>query len=302
MSKQIKQSKNAIALLITVLFVIVITVAIGFGLRQVNEASSLVKNESFMYQSNILVEDIISVLQNSPDVARVADTNSSDELFNLLSQASFIPFESSGFEIVLKLHSARAKFNPNNLNEQTSNALREYMSINMVNNQYVDILLDTINGVKIDNSYNSRIFDENPYLFRDYIVSRKHLEQVNDFFTKEYNDNSLKNVAFENLFYFGSDKNSSVDLNYATQEVWELMLGCQKERAEFLALNAGVYSDVESLDLSNGELENLQRFKTSFSEPILFVEIEIQQSDNRAHISFEYDIENKKGSNFVYEI
>ncbi len=297
-----KQNRNAIALLITVLFITVITVAIGFGLRQVNDASQVVKDESFMYQSNIIIEDILKILQTSPDIARAADANSSEELFMLLSQASFIPFESEGVSMVLKLQSARAKLNPNSLTQEGIEGLREYMSLKMVNNQYVDIFLDAMRGIKVDNSYNSRIFDEKPYLFRDYIASQKHIADINDFYMKEYNDNALQKIAFENLFYYGNDGNTSVDLNYATPEVWELLLGSTQERAEFLSQNAGAYSDFESLELNSDELERLQRFSTSFFEPILFVEIEIEQNESRAHISFEYDIKKKKGSHFVYEI
>jgi len=300
---QSKRQRNAIALLITVLFVIVISVAIGFGLKQVNNASQVLKDESFIYQSSIIVEDVLNILKTSPDVARAGDANASEELFMLISQAGFIPFESSGIEIVLELSSARAKLNPATLNTtQSKEAFREYMNLNMVNNQYTDILLDTMSGVKADNSYNSAIFDENPYLFRDYIASQKHLEQVNDFYTKEYNDNSLKNIDFENLFYFSADTNTSIDLNFATSEVWRVLLGTTKERAEYIAQNAGSYSDLDSLSLSDDEYERLKVFKTSFFEPILLVKIAIKEDKSRAHVTFEYDIKNKKGSNFVYEI
>ena len=141
--------KRAIALLITVMFVMLITVAIGFGLKQINKSASMLSQENFMYQSSIIVEDILNILQNSPDVARVADANSSTELFILLSQASFVPFEVANMSVVLKLSSARSKFNPSTLNVKTTEALREYMSMKMVNSQYVDILLDAMSGISV---------------------------------------------------------------------------------------------------------------------------------------------------------
>lgn len=299
-----RESRNAIALLITVMFVIVISVAIGFGLKQVNTAAKIIKDEKFMYQSSIIIEDVLNILKSSADVARAGEVNATDELFTLLSSASFIPFESSGVEIVLKLKSARAKFNPSQLdaNINTSQAFVEYLNNKMVNSQYLDILLDNVSGVKNDNSYNSAIFDENPYLFRDYIASTKHLQIINDFYSQEYNDNSLERINFENLFYFTQDKNTSIDLNYATTEVWELLLGTSKERADFLRENAGAYTDYNSLNLNTNELERLHKFKTSFFEPIILVTIEIKQNDSTSNILFEYDIKKKKGSHFVYEI
>lgn len=296
------KARNAIALLITIMFVIVITVAIGFGLTQVNSASKIIKDEHFMYQSSIIIEDVFNILKNSPDVARVADSNSSDELFVLLSSAAFIPFESSGVEIVLKLESARAKFNPAQLDINTTQSFVDYLNAKMVNTQYLDILLDSISGVKEDNSYNSAIFDENPYLFRDYVTSAKHLKKINEFYAQEYNDNALAKINFENLFYFTADKNTSIDLNYATAEVWELLLGTTVQRAEYLATNAGAYSDDASLELNDDELERLKKFKYSFFEPIVLVNIEIKENDSRSRIAFEYDIKKKKGSNFVYEL
>jgi len=297
-----QRSKEGIALLITVLFVIVITVAIGFGLKQVNRASESLKSEKFLYQSSIIVEDVLNILKNSPDVARSGDENASDELFTLLSQASFIPFEMQEMQLVIKLSSARAKFNPAALDANSTLALREYMNRKMVNSQYVDILLDSMSGIKADNSYNSAIFDTNPYLFRDYIASQKHLDMLNEYYKSEYNDNALQKVALDELFYFGTDANTTIDLNYATSEVWQLLIGAEQERGEFLAENAGDYSDISSLELNDDEEERLQRFKFSFFEPILLVEVEIVEDKHEAYIRFEYDIKKKVGSNFVYEI
>lgn len=299
-----KQSRRAIALLITTMFVIVITVAIGFGLKQVNEASKIVEDEKFMYQSRIILEDVLNILKTSKEVQLVLESDSAEGLFILISQAGFIPFENSGLEIIMKISSARGKFNPSQLKDSLvrQDAMKQYLNNYMINNQYVDILVDSMGGIKDDNSYNSRIFDEKPYLYRDYIASSEHLEEINDFYTKEFNDNSLKKINFDDLFYYSVDANSSIDLNYATTEVWEMLLSTTKERAEFLADGAGSYIDNESLNLNDNELEHLALFQTSFFEPILFVEVEITKKDSTSNINFEYDIKEKKGSNFVYEI
>lgn len=297
-----KKSKKGIALLITVMFVIVITVAIGFGLKQVNTAASVIQKENFMYQSTLLVEDVLNILKKSPDIKSVVDSNSSDNLYIFLSQAAFIPFEVSGLEIILKVSSARAKFQPSQLDNNNSSLMRQYLNNYAINSQYVEILADNFGGIKEDNSYNSRIFDEKPYLFRDFIASSAHLQEINEFYTKEYNENSLSNIDFDNLFYFGSDSNVSIDLNYATPEVWELMLGTTRARAEELSLGGGAYASIADLGLNDDEIRNLGLFKTSFFEPILFVEVEIAQNKSSSKISFEYDIRAQKGSNFVYEI
>ena len=300
-------SRRAMALLVTMMFVVAITVAIAFGLKQVNSASSVIKSENFIYQSSMLVEDILNILENSKAVQKVIDSNSSSDFYAFLSQAAFIPLEVDGLEVVVKISSARSKFNPNELVEggkiQKNRVamLKQYFTTHMVNSDYVDILLDNMSKIKADNSYNSRIFDANPSLFRDYIASVKHLKKINDFYAQEYNDNSLKNINFKNLFYFSSDRDIAIDLNYATPEVWEMILGCQKDRAKFLSDGGGGYEKEADLNLQPEEIVNLHKFKVSYYEPIIQVEIEIMQNDNDAKVRFEYDIKKKKVSNFVYE-
>ncbi len=298
-----QKSRNGIALLITLMFVIVITVAIGYGLKQVNDATKIAKQEKFIYQSSVIVEDIINILNNSQELQAAAENNSSSDFYLFLSQTAFIPFEYEGMEIVFKIKSARGKFNPSMLSSATSQYLKEYVTRYNINAQYVDILEDNIKGIKVDNSYNSTIFDENPYLFRDYIASAKHLKIINDYYTKEYHDNALKNVAFDELFYYTDDKNITIDLNYATAEVWEFMLGCSKERATLLSEAGGSYVSMENLNLNNTEKERLQKnFKISFFEPVVQVELDIRLDESYSKVNFEYDIKKKKGSNFVYEI
>ena len=295
--------RKGIALLITLMFVIVITVSLGYALTQVNNASDTLKQEKFLYQTSFIVEDVLRMLKNAPQVQEIVDSNSSESLGLLLTQSMYIPLNLEDTKLVLKISSARSKFNPKNFTVKNLPIMKQYLNVNMVNSEYGDILFDAISGIKDDNSYNSRIFDENPNLFRDYIVSSAHLKQINNFYTKEYNDDALKNIDFDQLFCYGEDTNTSVDLNYATAELWEMMTGTNKERASELQANGfGAYASFEDLGLNTTELASLKKFKTSFFEPILFIELDIQKDKNQAKISFEYDIAQKKGSNFVYEI
>jgi len=297
------KSRNAIALLVTVMFVMVISVAIAYGLQQVNSATKLVKKENSLYQMNMLVEDILNILQNSQELHSSVENNASSDFYAFLSQASFIPIEYEGISVVLKLRSARRGFNPASLNSTTSVYLKEYLGKYGITSRYVDILLDNVGGIKKDNSYNSTIFDENPYLFRDYIASAKHLRTINIYYTKEYNDNALENIDFKKLFYYGADKNTSIDLNYASTELWEFMLGCSKERAELLSSRGGFYTSYKDLDINDAEQKILKRdFKTSFLEPVIEVEVMITLNGTNSKVYFEYDIKKKRGSNFVYEI
>jgi hypothetical protein len=300
--------RRAIALLITVFFIIAISISLGISLKQVKEASNEVESEAFMLQSALILDDVSNILKNSQELDAVVKDNSVDSLFLFLSEVAFIPFESNGMKVGIEISSARSKFNINSLrdtnssNPQKAEAMQSYLSNFAINDDYVAILLDNMSQIKEDNSYNSAIFNENPYLFRDYIVSKKHLDEINNFYMQNTHENAITKIEFEKLLYFSKSKSYFVDLNYATKDTWRLLLGCDELRAEELALGGGMYLKEEDLALSDVEKEMLKRFETSFYEPYLDVKVEISKNNQRAFIRFEYDMKTKKGSNFVYEI
>jgi hypothetical protein len=302
-----QMKKTGIALLITLLFIMAISISIGVGLKYVNDASAEVENENFLFQSRVVTDDIINLLKNSKEMEAIAKDNSIEGLFIFLSQSGFIPFEIADLKVSIEIGSARAKFNPNTLSDgnnsielQRVDALKEYVSRYRVEHTYVDILLDNMNPA--NNSYNSSIFNDNPYLFREYISSDAHLEEINDFYTQTHYDNNLKNIDFDKLFYLSPDRHTKIDLNYATPEVWEMILGVDKQRAEQLSLGSGSYTDLESLALDEEEIISLGRFDVSYFEPSLDIRLHISKDDKSADIKFEYDIKNKKGLNFSHAI
>ena len=299
------KSKNAIALLITLIFIIAITASIGLGFKYIKESSKEVVAENFIYQSKVSVDDILTILKKLPELKNI----SKDSFTSFLEKAKDIPFKTLNLDIHIQIQSARSRFNINNLinnnkiiNQKTTNALREYFSKNMINNDYVDILLDNMAGVSKDNSYNSDIFNQEPYLFRDYIASKKHLLKINNFYKKTYHDNNLKNINFNKLFYFSDRRDLTIDLNHANIQTWEMILGVDVSRAQQLYLASGSYAKLDDLKLSIEEKEALSRFKISFFEPIIEVTIQMTQNNEYSKVRFEYNIKNKKGSNFTYDI
>ncbi len=292
--------RKAIALLITVFFIMLITLSVGVGLKYVNNGSKSMQSEQFTLQSSMILDDVLKLLKTSEELAQI---DSSDGLALFLAESSFIPFESNGISVIIEISSARAKINPNSLTSKPRvDTFKNYLMLKMVNMEYADLLSDAIGGIKEDMSYNTDIFAQKPYLFRDYIASDKHLLEINDSYMKTYHDSNLKNIDVEKLFHISKDKNSSLDLNYANSSAWELMLGCDENRAEMLSANAGVYTAIEDLLLSDEEKISLAKFQTSFFEPYVHVKIAISEKESSSNIEFEYDIKLKKGSNFVFKV
>ncbi len=303
-----KQTRNGIALLLTVMFVIVISVIISQTLKEVNVGARTITKEAFMYQVHALLGDLLVMLQKSSDLQTIAENNSSiDELAIFLDQTEALPFATEGLDMLIEISSARSHYLITNLdNTQKSAYLGAFLNNYGVNSEYVALLFDGISGIKEDGSYNSAIFDTYPELFRDYIVSQEHLEIFNNFYKREYSDNSIDKIDFSKLFAFGpkADNNTTyrVDLNYATQEVWELLLGCSKERAKQLSNHVEMFEKIEDLSLSQQEKAHLEAFEYSFFEPYIMINIALQKDQMHAKVSFEYDIKKKRGYNFVYEI
>lgn len=166
-----------------------ITLSIGIGLKQVNSAKSTIKNENFLLQTNIVLDDVLTLLKNSKELEFVKTNSEALDIF--LAQSEFIPFEASGIRVGISIKSARAKIDLNGLlsipledgkpepEELTTfkNLLNKYN----VNLAYVDMLRDSVS--KYDMNYYQRtdILDAKPDIFRDYIVSDEHLREINEF-------------------------------------------------------------------------------------------------------------------------
>ena len=298
-------SRKGIALLVTVMFVIIISVAIGYNLMQVKNASHIVQKEKMLYQNSMILADVLEILKNSQEIQNIVKERSIDDLYLFLSTAQTIPLQLQSGKVTLVISSARKRFNINELDKKNEVVLQEYFAKMMLSSAYVDVLKDCmrINQEKKQyNNYNSVIFDENPYLFREYIASKKHLDIINDFYLQEYGDENIKNIAFERLFRFSKERSEAVDLNYATPEVLMLLLGATKDRADMIYTLPKPFKSLEDLHLDANEKTTLSKFRTSFFEPYLHVEINIQRDKQFGTMRFDYDMNLKKGSNFALEI
>jgi len=292
---------KGIALLITVFFVMLISVALGISLKYVKKSTQSLSRENFLLQVSVITEDILTILKTYPELNQVTD---GDSLFIFLSHAAVIPLHANNLEINIQMKSARGKINPNVFTtKKRLSALNVFMLQHAVNEEYSLMIKDSISRIKADNMYNTDIFSENPYLFRDYIASDEQLMNLNRLYKQKYHENSLDKLAIFDLFYTSPDTNSSVDVNYATPLVWELLLHCDESRAENLSLNGqGLYTKLEDLGLSDDEKVSLSKFPISYYKPIVDVEVSINDKHNSTIIRFEYDIKLKKGTHFVVKI
>lgn len=303
------RARNAIALLLTLFFIIAITVLVGIGLRYVHTMAEDVQKEKFLLQSRIILDDVLRLLKTSSEINAIVDANSSEAFALFLAQSAYLPLSTQEMEVNIEISSARAKLNVNSFRDSNNtlsiervDRFKEYLNFHNVDYSYADILLDGMFGVKEDLSYNSDIFYAHPHLFRDYIASPEHLRYFNNYFKNRYRYNTLENIDFQELFYYSKDQQSAIDLNFATVETWMFLLGIDRVQAKLYYDKAGFCSDYECLGLGALEREKIEKFRVSFYEPIVAVNVTMYQNNLKAVISFEYDLKSKKGSYFVYKI
>jgi len=303
---QTRYMKNAIALMITLFFIMALSVSIGLGLKYVKEGAQSVNEEDFTFQARSVLEDFLIMLQNTPQIASI---NSADTLSLFLSQASYIPINNKDVNVIIEISSAREKMSPIILNTQEKRDMfKSFLSSNAVNaEEYMNILDDMMDGIKEDATYKSDIFNTHPTLFRNYIASDKHLQETNKFYMQTYHDDSIKNIKTDELFYLSTERNATkykMDLNRIKPICWQVILGCDEQRAEALSANEGFYTNINDLGLSDDENLSLTKFSQNISyyEPFLAIKILILKKHHRAKISFEYNLKSKRGSNFVFEV
>ena len=300
-----KKMRNAIALMITLFFVMALTVSIGLGLKYVKEGAQSVNQEQFLIQIRSVLADFLTMLRKTPQITSI---NSADTLSLFLSQASLIPLSNNDMSVIIQMGSARDKISPEILNTKVKrDAFLAFLARNGINPDYLNILDDLMGGIKVDGSYKSDIFTNRPTLFRNYIASKQQLEVADTFYIEQFHEQSLQKITPTKLFYTSAESNASnykMDLNHIKPMVWEILLGCDKQRAETLSANGGYYTNENDLGLSEDENLSLMRFhqNISFYEPFIAIKITIIKDDEQAIISFEYNLQSKKGSNFVLEV
>ncbi len=287
--------RKGVALLVTVFFVMAITLSIGIGFRYINHLKDSVTDEQYMLQVNAIIEDFVKILDNSK---LLKDINDADDLNIFLEQSSFIPLEYQDIKITIEFSNARDKININSFKDKKRFELfKKYLISKNIDTEYAYLILDSISGIKKDASYNTDIFYRYPTLFRDYITSDEHLEKINQIYKNKYHDNNVKNIDMKNLFYINKDTKTNIDLNFATIQVWQYILGCTKQRAIQLYSNKGNYKEINNLNLTDEEKTMLNRFNYSFFEPYVDVKVEISQKNKIAYITFQYEFDKQILSN-----
>lgn len=296
--------RPAIALMVTLFFIMAITVAVGLSLSQLKAGNEQLQEGQFMVQSNAVLEDVLTLLTKTTDVMKVQDTATLRVFFD---SAAIIPFEIEGLRVKIAMRSAKGKFNINLLanSEALQEVFKEYLlDFNVQDGTYfVDLLIDAMSGRQ--DIYRTDLVDEMPWMYKDGIVDKAHFDQLVDFYVLMRHDNTIRSIPWDELIVFGDAKNAQIDANYVTPQLWRLMLpDSSTEQIRNLVENAYLigYTSEADLGLSSDELALIAPFELIYYLPVAEVSVMIEKSDSMAEIRFKYDIASKQASEFSYDI
>lgn len=295
-------SRRGVALLITLFFIIAITAAVGVSLMNLKKSGEELHEARFLLQSGAVVEDVLSLMSQADKLGTVNDAES---LNIFLLTAGFIPLELKELLVKIEITSAMGRININTLaaSQEFQQALIAYMVRFNVQDAYYmsDLLIDCMDGYK--NVYKTNIFDEMPELYRERIVSKRHLDKVINFYIRERHDNAVVKVPWEELVRFGDNNDTAVDANYITPALWQMLIpNLEEERAIELASGEMTYKSINDIELSTEDKEKVDKFNLGFYHPTVHMDIEILENNSSAHVAFDYDLSTKKGKHFEFGI
>jgi hypothetical protein len=219
--------------------------------------------------------------------------------------AGFIPLELKQLLVKIEITSAMGHININALaaSQPFQQALTAYMvRFNVQDATYMnDLLVDCMGGYK--EVYKTDIFDEMPELYRDRIVSKRHLDKIINFYVRERHDNAVVKLPWEALIRFGDNNDTAIDANYITPALWQMLVpGLEEEHAVDLAAGEVTYKTLGDIDLSPEAKVEVGKFKLSFYQPIVRIDMDILENNSSAHVAFDYDVIAKKGKHFEFGI
>lgn len=298
--KKEPKKRSAIALLITLFFVISVTAAVGVSMIQLRLSAEQVREGKCLIQSSMILDDLIKLLKTSPILQKI---DNAEGLRYFLENTSIIPVALENLNVKVQIQSPMGRININTLD--SSKAFQEALSVYMLEYEiedieyFKDLLIDSMGGRQPQ--YRTDIFDTLPWLYRERIVSMAHFEQIMDYYVSTRHDQNIKKIKWDKLIRFSAHNDHYIDANYMTPQVWKLLLpDLSEELSNELAAWDIIYKDTEGFGLSEEELEHLEKFQLSYYVPRLQINVDVSRNDQNVHVAFEYDMRSKKVGSFDY--
>ena len=281
--------RKSIALLVTLFFILSISVVVSYILEIQTRSFELLETSKDITQLQALSLDIKKIIKKIP---QINDINSSEDLADFLDNFSQIPLLISDDLVAnIEISSAASKININLFSKWT--AKQKEIFLNYLQNRYqlsqpqffLDIIQDLTTNKK--NYYPlTPILNDNPKFGKSGIYDFDEFMIAVDYYIKNSLDFHILNVPWRKIITFSGNE---IDLNQMDKELWYLFLPNRGED-EIENLKSNIYEKIDDVDISDEEKKILKSFNVKTFVPKIDIKIEIKNKK----IEFEYDISKKK--------
>jgi len=304
------RSRRGIVLLITLFFIMAITMVLGVSLTQLKKGQDQLERTRMMAQSAIVLEDAMAMIK---EYSSEIDTNDSGQIDMLIGFAYPTPFPlplpaTSEVQGTLGFESADSRLNINMLarSKPLQELFRAYCSeFYIADPDYlIRLLADASSGEK--ELYDTDLFDTMPWLYRERIVDMAHLQMLLDHYVLNYRDGNVYRIPWERLFRFGERENDALlDIAYVSAELWHFLAPQLSEEAIQTLVDNGTGNYDDNLSALDPDiLETLKQAGLTLAPaPRIAVTLNLFGSgDAQARIRFEYDLKTHLAQRFDYAL
>ena len=294
--------RRAIALMVTLFFIMAISVVVGVSLLLVKKGRTVASGYTMLAQSALALEDVLAWIESSAAVKHVSDPVTFGQMIDAMAA---VPLEIEGVHVTVRVEGAGGAVNINALSASPDlqERFRQYLARHHVKDTdyLIDLLLDCMEGDKPH--YRTTIIDANPQLYRERIAGIGHLEQILAFYSQERYDPAAMQLDWQALVRFDEHNATSVDLNQISAEALGMLLPRSPHAAiEAMLANRLPYESFDALPLDDEAKAQLQDLGGVFYLPHLRISLAISTPTERAEIVFDYDLETRRVRMVTYAI
>lgn len=302
--------KKGIALLITISLVAVIASLIGISAGILEHSFKRISNKKFLIQSNSFIAGFTDVLKSATN-----DVNDSDTLDIFLSLPFAFEQKSRDLSVDIYFSSEANALNPNEMLEESNSTKKSkqnsdikpsfeayFDNILTVYNVSDKILLlsmiaDSVDSDLKERTTGSEIALEDPFFSQGKIYSLDHFYQILDNYKRLTLDYSVDKVPWETLLSFNNKK---IDLNHIEPETLKVLFPDLDSSAiaRLTSDRVDVFKDFTALNIDPQQKKELEKMGVSFYSPKVKAWMNIRNGDNHLGVTFLYDLQTKKATNF----
>ncbi len=285
--------KKGIALLITIGFITVLTLLIGYMFSFSEAIFKKAQKSDLPNQRVIIFDDIKSIIdKNAKKVKDYAD------LANFFSKIPLIVDKRSQLFLSVSMTPLSNKMDLNSVyvgkkaNKASLDFIRRISeTYNILDSHFlISLILDTIDTDNVSRDALSEISREDVKFSNGRIVDMEHFREILEYYDKIVDDKNVFRIPWEKLIYFGSGKSDLIDCDRLSEEFIKV-LGLDLDEY------GGCESANEAQDVKIFKKYNLKRFKKG-KNYFIFAKIIYKIGEIVDTMTFIYNVNNGEVTDF----